>query len=81
MTKRRSTPGQLAFAELLPGSFWVTIQGHGIIPDGRRFLVIAHYGSWGDGDCWLAWADGVKPLHRGTLLREEHFHREADDDD
>lgn len=78
MTGRRFTPGQLAFPGLIPGSFWVTIQGHGVIPDGRRFLVVA---AWGDGIHWRAWEDGIKPeyLGMGTLLREEHFQREERD--
>ena len=70
--------GQLAFPELIPGSFWVVIQGHGVIPDGRRFLVVA---AWGNGVHWLAWENGIKPLNLGTLLREEHFQREATTDD
>lgn len=69
--------GQLAISQLIPGSFWVITQGHGVIPDGRRFLVIEHYA----GAHWLAWEGGVQPLHRGTLLREEHFRREPIDDD
>ena len=80
MTKRRSTPGQLAIPGLVPDAFWVVTQGHGVIPDGRRFLVV---GAWGDGIHWIAWEDGFKPRHVmgiGTLLREEHFQREADDD-
>lgn len=77
VTTKRASPGQLTFAELLPGSFWVITQGHGIIPDGRRFLVLD---DWGDGH-WPAWADGIKPRHMGTLLREEHFRREKDDAD
>ena len=77
MTTKRIPPGQLVFAEFLPGSFWVTTQGHSIIPDGRRFLVLS---DWGNGH-WLAWADGTKPRHMGTLLREEHFRREADNAD
>ena len=83
MTKRRSTPGQLVFMELLPDSFWIVTRGHGVIPDGRRFLVVD---AWGDGIHWLAWEDGIKPecpgalKCLGTLLREEHFQREADDD-
>ena len=77
MTKRRSTPGQLAIPDLIPGSFWVTTQGHGVIPDGRRFLVVEHYGDgW-----WLAWEGGIAPRHLGTLLREKDFQREVDDDD
>lgn len=75
--KRPAPIGQLTFAEFLPGSFWVVTRGHGIIPDGRRFLVL---GDWGNGH-WLAWADGIKPRHMGTLLREEHFRREAVGDD
>lgn len=35
--------GQLVFSELISGSFWVTTRGHGVIPDGCRFLVIEHY--------------------------------------
>ena len=68
--------GQLAFMELLPDSFWVVTRGHAISPDGRRFLVIENYrDGW-----WLAWENGVAPLHMGTLLREEYFRREADGD-
>ena len=74
MTKRRTSPGQLAFPELMPNSFWVITQGHGIIPDGRRFLVVEYY----TGDWWLAWENGIAPLHRGTLLREKHFRREVE---
>lgn len=62
--------------ELIPGSFWVTTQGHGVIPDGRRFLVVS---AWGDGCWWVAWENGVAPLHMGTLLKEEHFQREERD--
>lgn len=72
--------GQLTLPELFPGSFWVITQGHGIIPDGSRYLVV---GRRADG-WWLAWRDGIAPRHLGwvgTLLREEHFRREADDDD
>ena len=76
MTKRRSTPSQLTMPELTPGSFWVITQGHGVIPDGRRFLVVENYrDGW-----WLAWENGVKPLCLGTLLREVHFQGEADGD-
>ena len=84
MTKRRFTPGQLTIPELIPGSFWVVTQGHGVIPDGRRFLVVD---VWGDGIYWLAWEDGIKPecpgalKCLGTLLREQDFRREAADDD
>lgn len=83
VTTKRASPGQLIFPELMPDSFWVITQGHVIIPDGRRFLVVENYrDGW-----WLAWRDGIAPPHQGalirqgTLLREEHFRREADDDD
>lgn len=70
--------GQLVFSAFIPGSFWVKIQGHVIIPDGVRFLVI---GVWSDDGYWLAWRDGIAPpgwgsLLRGTLLKEEQFRRE-----
>lgn len=70
--------GQLTLPELFPGSFWVITQGHGIIPDGRRFLVMAPW--YYDNRWWLAWADGIKPRCGGTLLREKHFRRGIDDD-
>ena len=64
--------GQLIFPEFIPDSFWVVTQGHSIIPDDTRFLVVENYrDGW-----WLAWENGVKPLHMGTLLKEDHFHRE-----
>jgi len=75
MTKKMI--GQLILAEGLPGTFWVITQGHGIIPDGCRFLVLS---DWGNGH-WLAWAGGIKPRHMGTLLREERFRREVTDND
>lgn len=78
MTKRRSAPGQLAMPGFIPNSFWVTTQGHGVIPDGRRFLVVEDYG----GGHWLAWENGVAPLHPGgDLLREQDFRREVESDD
>lgn len=64
--------GQLVFSALISDSFWVKTQGHGVIPDGRRFLVIE---DCGDG-WWLAWRNGIAPIHRGTLLKEKHFRRE-----
>lgn len=64
---------QLVFPELVPGSFWVIVEEHGVISAGRRFLVVEDRGEgW-----WLAWEDGVVPVHLGTLLRESHFRREA----
>ena len=64
--------GQLAFPDLIPDSFWAITQDHCIIPDGIRFLVVEDYRD----DWWLAWENGIKPLNLGTLLKEEHFHRE-----
>lgn len=64
--------GQLVLPELIPDSFWVVTKGHGVIPDGCRFLVIENYrDGW-----WLAWENGVKPLNMGTLLKEKGFRRE-----
>lgn len=77
MTKRQFSLGQLIFPESIPDSFWVVTQGHGVIPDGRRFLVVEKYGF----GYWLAWENGIAPLHRGTLLKEGHFCRETSDDD
>ena len=43
----------------------------------KFFLVVENYGDgW-----WLAWENGVAPLHGGALLREKDFRREADGDD
>ena len=74
---RKFSLGQLIFPESIPDSFWVITQGHGVIPDGCRFLVIEKHGF----GYWLAWVDGIAPPHRGTLLKEEHFRREVTDDD
>lgn len=65
---------KLTLPELFPGSFWVVTQGHGLIPDGRRFLVMAPWQY--DSELWIAWENGVAPRHMGTLLREKHFRRE-----
>lgn len=43
--KKQFALGQLIFPESIPDSFWIITQGHGVIPDGRRFLVID---GWGD---------------------------------
>jgi len=64
-------PGQIAIPAFIPGAFWVITHGHGVIPDGRRYLVIEN---WED-DWWLAWENGVVPRHKGTLLREQNFRR------
>lgn len=47
---------------------WVETVSHRVLPPGAKFLVREDRG-----DGWLlCWRDGVKPLHFGTLLREEH---------
>jgi hypothetical protein len=67
--------GQLAMTGLLPGSYWVTVVNHGVIPSGTRFLVVEECA-----DGWLrCWRDGTAPLfsQTGTLLRPEHVEREG----
>ena len=69
MTGRHFTPGQLVFPDLIPGAFWVVTQSHGVIPDGRRFLVVEHYA----GDYWLAWEGRRCPVAPGDPVEGQRL--------
>lgn len=63
--------GQMTMPATVPGSYWVRVINHGVIPDGTRFLVVR---DWHD-DWLLCWRDGVRPGHTGTLLKREQTER------
>lgn len=68
------TTGQLVMPLTVPGSYWVRVIDHGIIPDGTRFLVVRPW----HGDWLLAWRDGVRPQPEkrlGALLRRGQVER------
>ena len=63
--------GQLAMPVLF-NAYWVTVKGHGTIPDGTRFLIVD---DWGDGKHLAGWRDGIEPRYAPTLLKHDLIER------
>lgn len=66
------TNGQLVLPTALPGSYWVTVHGHGTITEGVRFLIVEER----DDGLLVGWKDGVKPRFSGALLRQDQIERD-----